>query len=545
MTNIKKRIIASAIAAASMLAVIAAPVRYSTPENTGSYISAYAAGDITIDDLPPEYQFAADWIWNNRITVENSTQRRNTVFDQIIAGNGTINYVVKWQSYKNVTLEQRKQFEVMLSDCINAWNDCLKGYENWPYEHIDVKIVGWAVIDKNCLIDLQDDEIVYTDTIPYDSTHDTSNGVEEIPNLEPLAPDSISRFAHFADPGYEYPGGSDKRFDMYMWATQGFPSIGGCGGDWGQRLSDDAYINMLDGSNLHVLEHEIGHGFGMPDFYGGEGESNGFPPGGFPGGENSIMMAGSSAKITDFDCWMLRYMWTKIKDEDGRFNILTDIEPETDPVPTEPVTDPISTEPSFILDENEALAEFTYSDSVWKFDAAGADSVTMIFRTESGYTANGKAQFGNLSQSWNGTADESGLLFAEVENLPDGIGEIIVPDTYDSKMTLENVILTYDKEEPTQPETAAPTEPEPTEGDSNTDRAIYGDADDSGEVNLADAVVIVSYIANPQLYPMNEKQLDLADVANRGDGINADDAINVQKHLLGEITELPASYMIT
>ena len=97
-----------------------------------------------------------------------------------------------------------------------------------------------------------------------------------------------------------------------------FPNIGGCGGDWGQRLSDTAYLNMLDGTGIHVLEHEIGHGFGMTDFYGGEGESNGFPPGGFPGGENSLMMAGSAMKITDFDGWMLRYMWSKIKDEDGR-----------------------------------------------------------------------------------------------------------------------------------------------------------------------------------------------------------------------------------
>lgn len=44
------------------------------------------------------------------------------------------------------------------------------------------------------------------------------------------------------------------------WATQGFPSIGGCGSD-GQRLSDDAYLNMLNGTNLHVLEHELGHGW--------------------------------------------------------------------------------------------------------------------------------------------------------------------------------------------------------------------------------------------------------------------------------------------
>lgn len=277
--------------------------------------------DLTMADFPSDYTDAADWIWNNRIVAEKSTERRNTIFDQIDAGNGTINYVVRWQSYRTLTLEQRQQFEKLVSDCINGWNDWLKGWDGWKYDHIDVKIVGWAVLDKSVLQDLQPDEVVYDNLISdYDSTYDTSNGVDTIPDKLPSAPSEISRFDHFSDSSYNYPGGLDKRFDMYLWGTQGFPNIGGCGGDWGQRLSDTAYLNMLDGSGIHVLEHEIGHGFGMTDFYGGEGESNGFPPGGFPGGENSLMMAGSAMKITDFDGWMLRYMWSKIKDEDGRFS---------------------------------------------------------------------------------------------------------------------------------------------------------------------------------------------------------------------------------
>lgn len=289
-------------------------------ETTSVTTTTTTTPELTMADFPAEYQYAADWIWDNRIAVEKSTERRNTIFDQIVAGKGTINYVVRWQSYKTVTLEQRQQFEQLVSDSINDWAKWLSGWDGWEYDHIEVNIVGWAVLDKSVLLDLQPDEVVYDDLIePYDSTYDTSNGVETIPDKLPSAPSELSRFDHFADSSYEYPGGLDARFDMYLWATQGFPSIGGCGGDWGQRLSDDAYLNMLDGTGLHVLEHEIGHGFGMTDFYGGEGESNGFPPGGFPGGENSLMMAGSSMKITDFDGWMLRYMWSKIKDEEGRF----------------------------------------------------------------------------------------------------------------------------------------------------------------------------------------------------------------------------------
>lgn len=294
------------------------PVTSASPAETTTTTTAQP---ITIADLPSDYQAGADWIWENRIQRENSTGRQNTIFDQIVAGNGTLNYVVRWQSYRQLTLQQRQQMEQMLSDCVNGWTDWLVGYENWPYQHVTVKIVGWAVLDRSCLLDLQEDEVVY-DTLmePYDSSGDTSNGVEEIPSTLPSAPDDISRFYHFSTGiGYDYPNGLDSRFDMYLWATQGWPSIGGCGGDWGQRLSDAAYLNMLDGTGLHVLEHEIGHGFGMTDFYGGEGASDGFPPGGFPGGENSLMMAGSAMKITDFDGWMLRYMWSKLSQESGRF----------------------------------------------------------------------------------------------------------------------------------------------------------------------------------------------------------------------------------
>lgn len=80
----------------------------------------------------------------------------------------------------------------------------------------------------------------------------------------------------------------------------------------------------------------------MTDFYGGEGESNGFPPGGFPGGENSIMMAGSASKITDFDGWFLRYLWTKIRDEEGRFD-LSSVTPVTTTTTTTTTTKPPET----------------------------------------------------------------------------------------------------------------------------------------------------------------------------------------------------------
>ena len=271
--------------------------------------------NLTLADMPSDYTYAMEWIWNNRISAEDSTgtksQRYNGIFDQIIAGNGELNYVIRWQSTKTISYETRQKFEDMIERNINSWTDYLVGYDNWPYEHVNVNVVGWAVADKNVLLDLHDDEVVWTNTT-YDTIHDENNAV---PSALPNAPDELSRFEHFWDRNYVYPG---TRFDMYIWATEGW-GFGGCGGDWGQRMSDDFYLGALDSQYAMILQHEMGHGFGLTDFYGGEGASDGFPPGGFPGGGTSVMMAGSSGVITDFDSWMLRYTWSKIRTESGRF----------------------------------------------------------------------------------------------------------------------------------------------------------------------------------------------------------------------------------
>ena len=45
------------------------------------------------------------------------------------------------------------------------------------------------------------------------------------------------------------------------------------------------------------------------------------------------MWAGDSAVITEYDAWMLRYVWSQIKDEPDRFNSLPEVT-ETSPTET-------------------------------------------------------------------------------------------------------------------------------------------------------------------------------------------------------------------
>lgn len=62
---------------------------------------------------------------------------------------------------------------------------------------------------------------------------------------------------------------------MYLWLTNSFK--GEVGGDWGQRMSEDYILSTINNNVIHILEREMGYGFGVPDFY----EDNDRPPGGF------------------------------------------------------------------------------------------------------------------------------------------------------------------------------------------------------------------------------------------------------------------------
>ena len=72
---------------------------------------------------------------------------------------------------------------------------------------------------------------------------------------------------------------------------------------------------------------------------------------------------------------------------------------------------------------------------------------------------------------------------------------------------------------------------------------IYGDANGDGEVSLSDAVFIMQCLSNPDLFSMDDKQKDSADVCNRGDGVSTADALAIQKRGIGLIDSLPESYM--
>lgn len=240
------------------------------------------------DDVRP---LTIDWVWENRLREPVSTFY-NLMLDQIFDNGGYLNYIVRWESSETVTATQRDQIEEMLNRQVNKWiGDWLSGYDCWPFGSIQVKVVAWAVADRNVLLwdDNSWDGTVY---VGY-----TEEGA-------PHGPQDCNRFYHQDG---NYPNCTTDHFDMALWCTQGFG--GGAGGDWGQRVSSTYILQNLNSENLHILLHEMGHSNGLPDFYVDED----FPPASTGGLPPCVMQAGAATYVTPWDGWMFRRVYSELK----------------------------------------------------------------------------------------------------------------------------------------------------------------------------------------------------------------------------------------
>ena len=70
---------------------------------------------------------------------------------------------------------------------------------------------------------------------------------------------------------------------------------------------------------------------------------------------------------------------------------------------------------------------------------------------------------------------------------------------------------------------------------------LPGDADLSGDVEIADAVKIMCYVTDPENNAIEPQGILNGDVYQTGDGLSVQDALSIQKYLAQIITELPES----
>ncbi|KAF2846381.1 hypothetical protein T440DRAFT_501779 [Plenodomus tracheiphilus IPT5] len=216
-------------------------------------------------------------VWDHQIaTYSDPLGFKNYGYDQVIAGKGKINYCVRWEGNKKVTAAQRAQVETAIRKQFAKWIAILRNFEGWSYKTVDVNVVG--KID------------VYTDK--------DEAGI-------PQCAESCGRFFNQNGDYSRCAKGAARHYDQSLWLTPGFN--GGAGGDWGQRVAQEYFMENISEDNIHIVLHELGHTFALDDFYD-------WTP---TGVTNFVMLAGSAMEITEFDAWMARDWWRNLKAHRG------------------------------------------------------------------------------------------------------------------------------------------------------------------------------------------------------------------------------------
>jgi hypothetical protein len=253
-----------------------------------------ASGKCVVGD-PNEYvtRKDIDWVWENTMKKYIPTFT-NLIFDQLVTNNGSLSYCVRWENDKKLTKTVASKLQAMLEKQINLWNNWLVGYNCWPFDKIDITVVGFAVRDKS-IMDWSDDSL---GTI-YEGILDAEGS--------PMCPDECYMHKGQATSA-DTSACKGKPFDISLWpSTQPGEEAVGTGGDWGQRVEINDMLNTMDDDQMMVLLHEMGHGFGLPEMYLAENKPSGFP----------ACVMDEDSKLTHGDGWLLRSIFENIK---SRYN---------------------------------------------------------------------------------------------------------------------------------------------------------------------------------------------------------------------------------
>ncbi|KAI1066938.1 hypothetical protein LB507_011375 [Fusarium sp. FIESC RH6] len=182
-------------------------------------------------------------VWDHEVeTYTDALGFKNYGWDQVIAGKGQLNVCVRWESSASITAEQQTKW-------VSRW-------DNFPYEDVKINVVGWAVKDKSLLQGSTDGLNIYTDT-----------DAEGIPQCS----EKCGRFFHQDGDYSQCPGGAERHYNNSLWLTD----------------------ELLSSKNIHILQHEIGHTFGLDDFYD-------WTP---TGQDKFIILAGSAAELSRERGW--------------------------------------------------------------------------------------------------------------------------------------------------------------------------------------------------------------------------------------------------
>ena len=237
-------------------------------------------------------------VWNHvSTTYPDLYGFRNYGWDQVMANRGSINYCVRWESGAPVSAALRDRIHAALK----------RQFGKWMAAMVDNGRATTPGRTPTCRSTSSAGRCGTARPCSGPTTRSTSTSTTSRGDAPQCAPD-CGRFFHQDGNYSRCPGGAARHYDQSLWLTNGFQ--GGAGGDWGQRVGQEYFIGALAQENIHIYLHEVGHTFGLDDFYDWT-----------PTGQCCFLMkAGSAAQITEFDKWMFRDLWRHLK---SRYGLLT------------------------------------------------------------------------------------------------------------------------------------------------------------------------------------------------------------------------------
>ena len=174
---------------------------------------------------------------------------KNWITDQLVANKGNINYCVRWNHKGKSTAADRASTVTALQRSLQKWVDVLAGFDGFPITKANVTVVGYAVKDKS---------LIQGDTSGLD-IYTTVDG-DGVPECDVRC----YRGAHLDGDLSQCPGGEDSRYDISLWLDESLEGqMGGYGYNWGQEIGPDYFLENINNDNIHILLHEMGHGFGL------------------------------------------------------------------------------------------------------------------------------------------------------------------------------------------------------------------------------------------------------------------------------------------
>ena len=267
---------------------------------------------VCISEAPPyEHAETIDLVWKEMIgeydglasarpPSDSVMTQPNLIWEQLLRTGGELQYCIRWESGDTMSSSQRNNIEAALERWINTWFDTLIDYDCWPFTHISVTVSGVAVRNR-AQATWPDSELpVY---------------VGDLDDNAPQCPTECGRFFNQDGDFSQCAGGESARYDMSLWLTDNFTDNHGA--EWGQRLDKNQIIYALGDTGYVWWQQSLGFGLGFAPL---TNWSVWNPDVSAP---ISILNSRSTAALTQWDRYMLRYAWDRLKDN------YSDITPDT------------------------------------------------------------------------------------------------------------------------------------------------------------------------------------------------------------------------